>query len=76
MWVLGFVQSLGNSFMRDACFPPSVTCLKVKFNMLPEKLPVNNLISYELGIMGEKWYLRRHFVVWSWRLHSIDYAIG
>lgn len=41
-------------FMRDACFPPSVTCLKVKFNMLPEKLLVNNLISYVLGIMGEK----------------------
>jgi hypothetical protein len=41
-------------FMRDACFPPSVTCLKVKFNMLPKKLLVNNLISYVLGIMGEK----------------------
>lgn len=41
-------------FMRDACFPPSVTCLKVKFNMLPEKLLVNNLISNVLGIMGEK----------------------
>lgn len=54
MWVLGFVQSLGNCFMSDACFPPSVTCLKVKFNMLPEKLLVNNLISYELGIMGKK----------------------
>lgn len=40
--------------MSDACFPPSVTCLKVKFNMLPEKLLVNNLISYELGIMGKK----------------------
>ena len=40
-------------FMRDACFPPSVTCLKVKFNMLPEKLLVNNLISNVLGIMGE-----------------------
>lgn len=39
-------------FMRDACFPPSVTCLKAKFNMLPEKLLVNNLISYVLGIMG------------------------
>lgn len=45
--------------MRDACFPPSVTCLKVKFNMLPEKLLVNNLISYELGMMGEKQYLRK-----------------
>lgn len=61
MWDLGFVQSLGKCFrvcfipfMRDACFPPSVTCLKVKFNMLPEKLLVNNLISYGLRIIGEK----------------------
>ena len=46
-------------FMRDACFPPSVTCLKVKFNMLPEKLLVNNLISNVLGIMGEKYYPRK-----------------
>lgn len=48
--------------MRDACFPPSVTCLKVKFNMLPEKLLVNNLISYELGIMVEKQYLRKPYL--------------
>lgn len=34
--------------------PHSVTCLKVKFNTLPEKLLVNNLISYMLRIMGEK----------------------
>lgn len=36
-----------------------LACLKVKFNMLPEKLLVNNLISYVPGIMGEKKYLRK-----------------
>lgn len=55
------------SFMRDACFPSSVACLKVKFNMLPEKLLVNNLISYVLGIMGEKQYLRK-LLLYSLRL--------
>lgn len=54
-------------FMRDACFPPSVTCLKVKFNMLPEKLLVNNLISYVLGIMGVKEY-SREFLLYSLEL--------
>lgn len=51
-------------------FPPSVTCLKVKFNMLPEKLLVNNLISYVLGIMGES-SIQENFYYTVWGLEDI-----